>query len=77
MGEDGNLEPLSPTTQYFSTSALSVCIIVAFEMDRRFQEDSEVIELVDKLLLPINPRFSSVKVRGCCNLICMHGLMLN
>ncbi|KMZ58449.1 O-acyltransferase WSD1 [Zostera marina] len=63
MGEDGDLEPLSPTTQYFSTSALSVCIIVAFEMDRRFQEDSEVIELVDKLLLPINPRFSSVKVR--------------
>lgn len=60
--KEGEFEPLSPTSQYFSTSALSACIIVAFEMEVGFQEDSKVIELVEKLLLPINPRFSSVMV---------------
>ncbi|PIA35242.1 hypothetical protein AQUCO_03600127v1 [Aquilegia coerulea] len=53
-------EPVSPTGQYFNSSALSVCIIAVFELEIPFDE-SLTFPLL-RLFLPINSRFSSVMV---------------
>lgn len=61
MVED--VQPVSPSSQYFITSELALFIIAAFEMEAPF-DDSKGLELVEKLFLPINTRFSSILVSG-------------
>ncbi|KMZ58450.1 O-acyltransferase WSD1 [Zostera marina] len=60
MVED--VQPVSPSSQYFITSELALFIIAAFEMEAPF-DDSKGLELVEKLFLPINTRFSSILIR--------------
>ncbi|KAK1285361.1 hypothetical protein QJS10_CPB20g01759 [Acorus calamus] len=62
IGEDEEEEPVSPTGQYFNSSALSVCILAVFESDVPI-DDSQMFPLLDTLFLPINPRFSSIMVK--------------
>ncbi|KAK1274926.1 hypothetical protein QJS04_geneDACA012865 [Acorus gramineus] len=62
IGEDEVEEPVSPTGQYFNSSALCVCILGVFESDVPI-DDSQTFPLLDTLFLPINPRFSSIMVK--------------
>ncbi|XP_008791832.2 O-acyltransferase WSD1-like [Phoenix dactylifera] len=55
-------EPVSPTGQYFNSSALSICILVVFESDVPI-DDSPTMSTLENLFLPINPRFSSIMVK--------------
>ncbi|KAG9448119.1 hypothetical protein H6P81_014247 [Aristolochia fimbriata] len=54
-------EPVSPTGQYFNSSALSVGILAVFESEIPI-DDSTTLTMLRELLLPISPRFSSVMV---------------
>ncbi|GKC64775.1 O-acyltransferase WSD1-like protein [Tanacetum coccineum] len=54
-------EPVSPTAQYFNSSALSVSIIGILEFENPF-DDSSSLTLINNVFLPINPRFSSIMV---------------
>ncbi|XP_059452448.1 wax ester synthase/diacylglycerol acyltransferase 4-like [Corylus avellana] len=58
------LEPVSPTAQYFNSSALSVFILTVLEIEVPIINDihAHAISLLKDLFLPINPRFSSVMV---------------
>ncbi|XP_059450963.1 wax ester synthase/diacylglycerol acyltransferase 5-like [Corylus avellana] len=58
------LEPVSPTAQYFNSSALSAFILTVLEIEVPIITDIHVhaISLLKDLFLPINPRFSSVMV---------------
>lgn len=55
-------EPVSPTGQYFNSSALNISILAIFESDERL-DDSQVLATVEKLFLPVSPRFSSIMVQ--------------
>ncbi|XP_059660916.1 wax ester synthase/diacylglycerol acyltransferase 4-like [Cornus florida] len=55
-------EPVSPTGQYFNSSALSVSIIGVLESEIPI-DDSPTMALLKDVFLPINPRFSSIMVR--------------
>ncbi|XP_020088027.1 O-acyltransferase WSD1-like [Ananas comosus] len=57
-----NDQPVSPTGQYFNSSALSVSIMVVFESEIPI-DDSPTMSTLENLLLPINPRFSSIMVK--------------
>ncbi|KAJ4808521.1 O-acyltransferase WSD1 [Rhynchospora pubera] len=54
--------PVSPTGQYFNSSALSVSILAVFESEVPI-DDSPTIETLESVFLPINPRFSSIMVK--------------
>ncbi|KAL7000426.1 hypothetical protein U1Q18_001576 [Sarracenia purpurea var. burkii] len=54
-------EPVSPTAQYFNSSALSVSIVGVLEFHVPIRE-SHVFTFVRDVFLPINPRFSSLMV---------------
>ncbi|XP_058220213.1 wax ester synthase/diacylglycerol acyltransferase 7-like [Rhododendron vialii] len=53
--------PVSPNGQYFNSSVLSFCILGVWELEIPF-DDSQSLTLLKNLILPINPRFSSVMV---------------
>ncbi|PKA46840.1 O-acyltransferase WSD1 [Apostasia shenzhenica] len=55
-------EPVSPTGQYFNSSAMSISILAIFESDKPL-DDSRAVATLEKLLLPISPRFSSVIIK--------------
>ncbi|KAL0903891.1 hypothetical protein M5K25_025950 [Dendrobium thyrsiflorum] len=55
-------EPVSPTGQYFNSSALHVSILAIFESDELL-DDSQAMATVEKLFLPVSPRFSSIMVK--------------
>ena len=54
-------QPLSPTAEYFSSNALSVCIIAILEFEVPM-DLVRLVPLVHDVFLPINPRFSSIMV---------------
>lgn len=54
-------EPVSPTGQYFNSSALSIAILAIFELDIAI-DDSPTMSTLENLFLPINTRFSSIMV---------------
>ncbi|XP_078432063.1 wax ester synthase/diacylglycerol acyltransferase 4-like [Wolffia australiana] len=54
-------EPVSPTGQYFNSSAMSVCVLSAFESEVPI-DDSPTMDVLRNLFLPVNPRFSSIMV---------------
>ncbi|GLU06413.1 hypothetical protein SLE2022_234520 [Rubroshorea leprosula] len=56
-------EPLSFTGVYFNSSALSICILGILESAVPI-DDTLTMTLLQDALLPINTRFSSVKVRS-------------
>lgn len=61
-GEGGEgEEPVSPTGQYFNSSALSICILAVLESEIPI-DDSTALPLLNNVFLPINPRFSSIMV---------------
>ncbi|XP_054808767.1 LOW QUALITY PROTEIN: wax ester synthase/diacylglycerol acyltransferase 4-like [Prosopis cineraria] len=61
--EDNDEEavPVSPVGQYFNSSALCIYIIGVLEFQVPLDE-SQAIPLLQRLFLPINPRFSSIMV---------------
>ncbi|WCJ30797.1 O-acyltransferase (WSD1-like) family protein [Euphorbia peplus] len=54
-------EPVSPTGQYFNSSALSISVIGVLESEIPI-DDSPTFSLLQHVFLPINPRFSSIMV---------------
>ncbi|KAI3967658.1 hypothetical protein MKX01_039568 [Papaver californicum] len=62
-GEDEDLEPSTPTGQYYTSSSLSQSILAVLEFEIPV-DDSKTMALIQNLFLPINPRFSSVLVTG-------------
>ncbi|XP_044501643.1 wax ester synthase/diacylglycerol acyltransferase 4-like [Mangifera indica] len=54
-------EPVSPTGQYVSSSALSLSILGVLEFEVPI-DDLPVMSLIKDVFLPINPRFSSIMV---------------
>ncbi|XP_047941428.1 wax ester synthase/diacylglycerol acyltransferase 4-like [Salvia hispanica] len=60
-GEEEVLEPMSPSAQYLSSSALSLTILGVLETEDPINVDDNM-SLVTDLFLPINPRFSSIMV---------------
>ncbi|XP_052206302.1 wax ester synthase/diacylglycerol acyltransferase 4-like isoform X2 [Diospyros lotus] len=61
--EEEEVEPVSPTGQYFNSSALSIAVLGVLESQVPI-DDSQTMALLKDLFLPINPRFSSIMVRG-------------
>ena len=59
--EEDALEPVSPSSQYFNSSALNVSVLGVLETEVPI-DDSKTIPLVRDVFLPINPRFSSIMV---------------
>lgn len=57
------LEPVSPSGQYLNSSVLSVSVICVLESEVPL-DDTNSLSQLKELLLPINPRFSSVMVRN-------------
>lgn len=57
--------PVSPTGQYFNSSALSICVLSVLESETPI-DDSLAFTLLTDLFLPINPRFSSIMVLCVC-----------
>ncbi|KAJ6690849.1 hypothetical protein OIU74_015512 [Salix koriyanagi] len=55
-------EPLSPTGQFMSNSVLSLSIIAVMELEEPFDDSLSIIPFLKDVLLPINPRFSSIMV---------------
>ncbi|XP_077252272.1 wax ester synthase/diacylglycerol acyltransferase 4-like [Tasmannia lanceolata] len=62
MEEEEGVEPVSPTGQYFNSSALSVSILGVFESEIPIEDSLTMVLLRDVFLL-INPRFSSIMVK--------------
>ncbi|KAH7533318.1 hypothetical protein FEM48_Zijuj04G0118100 [Ziziphus jujuba var. spinosa] len=57
------LEPVSPTGEFLNNSVLSVSILAVLEIEIPITIDiSQAMSLVCGVLLPINPRFSSIMV---------------
>ncbi|CAK9171070.1 unnamed protein product [Ilex paraguariensis] len=54
-------EPVSPTSQYFNSSVLSLSILAVLEFEVPL-DDSQTMSLIQNVFLPINPRFSSIMV---------------
>ncbi|KAL8131353.1 hypothetical protein AgCh_007328 [Apium graveolens] len=54
--------PVSPTGQYFNSSALSISVLSVLESEIPI-DDSPTFVLLNDLFLPINPRFSSIMVK--------------
>nr|DAD22859.1 TPA_asm: hypothetical protein HUJ06_024322 [Nelumbo nucifera] len=54
-------EPVSPHAQYLNSSVLSICVLAVLESEVPI-DDSQTTVLLEKMLLPINPRFSSIMV---------------
>ncbi|KAI3894950.1 hypothetical protein MKW92_007389 [Papaver armeniacum] len=61
--EEEELEPSTPTGQYYSSSSLSVSILAVLEIEIPI-DDSQTMSLLKNVFLPINPRFSSLLVTG-------------
>ncbi|XP_061946241.1 wax ester synthase/diacylglycerol acyltransferase 9-like [Populus nigra] len=59
--EEDALEPVSPTGQYFNSSALNVSVLGVLETEVPI-DDSKTIPFLVDVFLPINPRFSSIMV---------------
>lgn len=60
--EEEDAQPVSPTGQYFNSSALSVSVLSVLESEIPI-DDSPTLTLLKDLFLPINPRFSSVMMK--------------
>ncbi|KAL7086907.1 hypothetical protein ACP275_13G031900 [Erythranthe tilingii] len=60
--ENEILEPVSPTGQYFTSSAISVSVIAVLELEFPIDQ-SRLDTLLQTVFLPINPRFSSLMVK--------------
>lgn len=56
-------EPVSPTGQYFNSSALSVSVLGVFESEIPI-DDSPTLSMLQDVFLPVNPRFSSIMVNS-------------
>ncbi|KAF3333354.1 O-acyltransferase WSD1-like protein [Carex littledalei] len=54
--------PVSPTGQYFNSSALSVSVLAVFESEIPI-DDSPTVDTLENTFLPINPRFSSIMIK--------------
>ncbi|MCD9644488.1 hypothetical protein HAX54_032710 [Datura stramonium] len=61
--EEESTFPVSPTGQYFTSSVLSISVISVLESEIPI-DDSCTMTLLKDVFLPINPRFSSIMVRG-------------
>ncbi|EYU28207.1 hypothetical protein ABFS82_13G029000 [Erythranthe guttata] len=61
--EEEITEPVSPTGQYFTSSVISVSVIAVLEFEFPI-DDSQTATLLENVFLPINPRFSSLMVKG-------------
>ncbi|KAL5992698.1 hypothetical protein ACLOJK_013617 [Asimina triloba] len=57
-----DLQPASPSSQYISSTALSLTILGIFESEIPIDDSAALVLLRDEFL-PINPRFSSTLVR--------------
>ncbi|KAK9689867.1 hypothetical protein RND81_09G087200 [Saponaria officinalis] len=62
--EDAELEPVSPTGQYFNSKKLSICVLGVLEFEIPIQVDvSRTAKLLQDMFLPISSRFSSIMVQ--------------
>ncbi|KAL3821462.1 hypothetical protein ACJIZ3_007367 [Penstemon smallii] len=61
------LEPMSPSSEYLKSSALSLTILGVLELENPI-DDSLTMPLIKDVFLPINPRFSSIMVTKKKNL---------
>ncbi|PIN14797.1 hypothetical protein CDL12_12571 [Handroanthus impetiginosus] len=59
--KEGEVLPMSPSSQYLKSSALSLTILAVLELQFPF-DDSMFMSLLKEVFLPINPRFSSIMV---------------
>jgi hypothetical protein len=60
---EGLMEPVSPSGQYFNSCVLSVSILAVLEIEVPITDIRvHATSLLKDLFLPINPRFSSVMV---------------
>ncbi|XVF66816.1 hypothetical protein PTKIN_Ptkin10aG0068000 [Pterospermum kingtungense] len=57
------VEPVSPTAQYFNSSALSICILAVLDFEIPIADDVSTFALLKNVFLPINPRFSSIMIK--------------
>lgn len=55
-------EPVSPTGEYFTSSVISVSIIAVLEFEIPI-DDSQTMQLLSDVFIPVNPRFSSIMVK--------------
>ncbi|CAI0549655.1 unnamed protein product [Linum tenue] len=59
------LAPVSPNGLYFNSSAISLVILGVMETEEPIHfPDHQLVHLLDTLLLPLHPRFSSIIVTG-------------
>lgn len=58
----GHQTPASPATEYLYTTVLSFRMLCVFETTVPI-DDSETFKVIRELLLPLNPRFSSILVK--------------
>ncbi|KAI4346829.1 hypothetical protein L6164_007692 [Bauhinia variegata] len=56
-------EPVSPTGRYLNSSVLCVHVLAVLESEIPI-DDSQALPLLQHVLLPINPRFSSIMITG-------------
>ncbi|GAV80596.1 WES_acyltransf domain-containing protein/DUF1298 domain-containing protein [Cephalotus follicularis] len=61
--ENEGSQPVSPTGQYFTSTVLSISILAVLEFKIPLHALSTML-LLKNVFLPINPRFSSIMVRG-------------
>ncbi|XP_077214343.1 wax ester synthase/diacylglycerol acyltransferase 4-like [Tasmannia lanceolata] len=61
--EEELFQPVSPATEYINSSVLSLSILAIFESEIPI-DDSQSVTLLREEFLPINPRFSSILVKG-------------
>ncbi|KAJ7981484.1 O-acyltransferase WSD1-like [Quillaja saponaria] len=60
--DEDQVEPVSPTGQYFNSSVLSIYVLAVLETEVPI-DDLQTISLLRDVFLPINSRFSSIMVR--------------
>ncbi|KAM7277307.1 hypothetical protein ACFE04_019173 [Oxalis oulophora] len=63
FGEEEIFVPASPASQYFNNSVLSIALLGVLELEVPIHiDDSQIMSLIYDMLLPLNPRFSSIMV---------------
>ncbi|OVA00388.1 O-acyltransferase [Macleaya cordata] len=61
--EEEEIQPATPTGQYFNSSVMSLSIVAVLESEIPIDDSLITMTLLNDVFLPINPRFSSIVVR--------------
>lgn len=54
--------PMSPLSQYFNTSEMCVSVLGVIEIETPISSWEDISSIVTDVLIPANPRFSSIMV---------------